>query len=486
MTALRPRAAVLRGDDYQHIIGLYEALQVLTDPELESVHIEDAAGGAFDDIVVRPTVESGRPTRWIQVKAGVYNNVVIDSRWLTTTRTPRGKSPLKQFHETWRTLSTGGAPYELELLSNKNFDHSDPLLSMIDKDSGRVSLAALEELGTKAKARMQLAEWAEHLKAPVEEVREFVACVRFRNSEAPTSWAERCGTVMKLAGLRGDAAAVSQAQAMVRNWVKTGVRERTRSEILSEMTDLGLVARGGQLLLTVNAIDHVKTTHRPNASIDIVDLYEGDDPFSRRQLADPADWDLRVQTLLSDAKAELSAFDCRHLRIVAAMRLPMHFAVGRTFPKVAGWVLSVDQNGTEWTTNAQPTDANLDVRHTELDLGPDLAVVIELATPATDDVRKHVEQAGIPIKQITTLSVPEGAVGSTVPGPAWAVNWVGQARNAVRETVRESDTRHIHLFIAAPAGIALMLGHEWNLLPTTTIYEHVGWGYAPVGQASGY
>ena len=59
---LPARAASIRGDDYQHVIGLYNAGRILTDPELESVSIEDADGGAFDDAVVRATASSGRAT----------------------------------------------------------------------------------------------------------------------------------------------------------------------------------------------------------------------------------------------------------------------------------------------------------------------------------------------------------------------------------------------------------------------------------------
>ncbi len=37
----------------------------------------------------------------------------------------------------------------------------------------------------------------------------------------------------------------------------------------------------------------------------------------------------------------------------------------------------------------------------------------------------------------------------------------------------------IHLFIAGPAGGALVLGHQWNLLPPTVVYEHISHDYAP-------
>jgi hypothetical protein len=35
------------------------------------------------------------------------------------------------------------------------------------------------------------------------------------------------------------------------------------------------------------------------------------------------------------------------------------------------------------------------------------------------------------------------------------------------------------LYLAAPAALAMMLGHQWNLMPPTTVYEHLRTGYAP-------
>lgn len=40
----------------------------------------------------------------------------------------------------------------------------------------------------------------------------------------------------------------------------------------------------------------------------------------------------------------------------------------------------------------------------------------------------------------------------------------------------EHPAEHIHLFIAAPGGLALLLGHRWNALRSTTVYEHLGAG----------
>ena len=42
---LTPRAAAIRGDDYQHAIGWFWACEMLRDPDIETVTIEDPAGG---------------------------------------------------------------------------------------------------------------------------------------------------------------------------------------------------------------------------------------------------------------------------------------------------------------------------------------------------------------------------------------------------------------------------------------------------------
>src|SRR6266508_1018430 len=380
-----PRAAALRGDDYQHIVGLYHALEVVTGADLAAVSIEDAAGGAFDDVVVWPEAPSTTPTRYIQVKAGVYNNVVIDSDWLTTTRTAKGRSPLQHFHLTWCDRVVDGRPFSLEMFTNKNYDHNDPVLRLIDHNSRTIPLARLDQLPPGSRAAKQLTAWAEHLDISVDELKAFLTAVAFRHGEEEDSWARRCGTLMRLANLRGDAQAVRLAHSMVRDWVKTGAGHKTAADILDDLADLGLLARHGELLLVIHAVDGVKTPYRPNAEVDIVDLYKGTNPFERRALLHPADWDNVVLPKIEEAKSTLLGYDSRRVRLTAAMRLPMYFAVGRTFPRVGNWILTTDQRGLVWSTDTETADAVLEVTtDTALGDGPDLAVVIELSLDATD------------------------------------------------------------------------------------------------------
>ena len=50
-------------------------------------------------------------------------------------------------------------------------------------------------------------------------------------------------------------------------------------------------------------------------------------------------------------------------------------------------------------------------------------------------------------------------------------------RDSIRAAVRDSGARRVHLFMSAPAGAALLLGHIWNRVGTTIVYEDLSPGY---------
>lgn len=476
------RGAAIRGDDYQHIIGLFHAARVLTTPDLESISIEDADGGAFDDIVVRATASSGLPHEYFQVKSGVYRESVIDNKWLTTTRTPKGKSPLYHLYRTWIDLRAKGELFELRLISNKNYDHNDPVLKLIDNLTDKIDAVKLDALTSRTDGGKQLSAWASHLAVTKEELKDFLTTVEFVHGESDSSWERRAAMLMRNAGLRDDDDAVSRGRAMVRGWVTSpGVRLRTTDDIRAETAAKGLLARDGELVLAIHAIDRVALPHRPNAEVDIVNLYPDIDPFERRELVDPAAWEDIVLPKLKAARKDLQGFRSRKVHVAAAMRLPMYFAAGRTFSDVGGWVLSTDQRDVTWCTACESESAVVDVRRDEhLGNGHDLAVAVALTHDPTDDVRDYVESSSIPVGRLLSLSAPGAPGKASVPGPGWAADWVRHAREQVRAVTREMRAARIHLFIASPAGIALFLGHDWNLLPTTTVYDHLGMrGYTP-------
>ncbi|MFI7529701.1 SAVED domain-containing protein [Nocardia salmonicida] len=443
--------------------------------------IEDANGGAFDDIVVRSTATSGRPHLYVQVKSGVDRGAVIDADWLVTARTPTGKSPLQHFHRTWVDVTAKGEPFVLRLLSNKNYDHNDPVLKLIDNLTDKLARTKLDALTPRSKGGIQLSAWANHLGVAPDELKDFLMAVEFVRGEADASWAARVATLMRNAGLRDDHDAVSRGREMVRCWVTSGAGVRTTNDIRAEVAAKGLLARGGELVLAVHGIDHARLPHRPNAEVDIVDLYPDVDPFQRRELLDPAAWENVVMPKLKAAKNDLEGFRSRKLYIAAHMRLPLYFAVGRTFPDVAGWVLSTDQRDVVWATDVERETAVVEVvGERRVGDGCDLAVAIALTYDPTDDVCDYLETSAIPIGRILSLSTAGGPSKTSVPGPGWSADWVRRARDHVQAAAKGMRAERVHLFLSSPAGVALFLGHDWNLLPTTIVYDHLGIrGYSP-------
>ena len=466
--------AIVRGDDYHYAIGLYRAAQVLTEATYESVSVEDANGGAFDDIVLRATDSSGVPHEYDQVKSGVYLEAAIDNDWLLKQRTERGKSPLQHFYATWESLTAQGRPFVLRLMSNKNFDHADPVLKCISGTTNRIPREKLDNLGPRSTGGKRLKEWASHLDITVVDLKNFLTAIDFVRAEAESSWRDRAGAKLRNAGFRGDSDAVTLGIDMVRTWVKEGTGIRTRADLQRELTERNLLAREGELVLAVNAIDRSALSTAANATIDILDLYEGDDPFNRRQLKDPSAWNERVLPALKAAKTSLEPFGTKNLHIEANMRLSMYFAVGRTFPSVGNWVLSSMQHGALWSTAAQLKPAELHLlAAADVGLGADLAVAIGLTYDPTEDVRGYIKQSGLPVGKLITVSTPSGPGRSSVPGPEWSVDWARKARDLARSEVRELRAPRVHLFMSAPAGVALFLGHDWNLMPDTALYDHV-------------
>jgi hypothetical protein len=50
-------------------------------------------------------------------------------------------------------------------------------------------------------------------------------------------------------------------------------------------------------------------------------------------------------------------------------------------------------------------------------------------------------------------------------------------RDQVRNAVRSHPGTAIHLFLACPAALALDLGHRWNRIADTTVYEDLNGSY---------
>ena len=101
-----------------------------------------------------------------------------------------------------------------------------------------------------------------------------------------------------------------------------------------------------------------------------------------------------------------------------------------------------------------------------------MAIAIEVATQMTSDVEGFLREQNIPVDRLVVLSPPTGPRDNSVAGSEQACALAVGLRDAARRTAR--NHAQVHLFIAAPMGLALLLGHRWNRIAPTIVYEDVG------------
>jgi hypothetical protein len=162
------------------------------------------------------------------------------------------------------------------------------------------------------------------------------------------------------------------------------------------------------------------------------------------------------------------------------MQLSTQFAIGAALPKVRNIELVRRQGPELWATDVtDPTDVTLHDARVDLDQGTDLAVVIGVTNDPTEDVVAFIRQASLPVKVVLTLLPEGGPSDEAVTGASNAIAIARAVREAVRRELRTYKDARVHLFLACPGALAMILGHRWNRVRFTVAYEDVVTSYVP-------
>ncbi|WP_420910939.1 SAVED domain-containing protein [Rhodococcus sp. OK519] len=98
-------------------------------------------------------------------------------------------------------------------------------------------------------------------------------------------------------------------------------------------------------------------------------------------------------------------------------------------------------------------------------------MIVSVAAEAAGDTIEWIRQSALPVSEILTVT-PIAGVGPKAVSNAAAANSLAIAiRDLARRHARKGD---LHLFLIGPLGLAVLLGHHWNRLTTTHVYEHLG------------
>lgn len=102
--------------------------------------------------------------------------------------------------------------------------------------------------------------------------------------------------------------------------------------------------------------------------------------------------------------------------------------------------------------------------------GSDLALTIAISADATPEVTAFLRGSD-DVGTHLTIALSPGPDRHAIASSAAAAAAAIALRDSVRRIVRERGARKLHLFLAMPGGLSLLLGHFWDRMPPTQTYE---------------
>jgi hypothetical protein len=477
-----PSASGVRrgGDSFQDLFVWGGAMRVIGPRSpFAQLEVESKDAAHVDDLVLRLTTTDATAL-YTQVKWATNTAFLLDETYLFA-RKKNGRSVLEKLYASYIELSANGKAPHLRLITNRPLDSRHPLLGRVDGRTDLLMPYARLARATSA-AGQAVDAWANHVGADRKNLLEMLEHLQFHPGRTLTSEREHVRALMVAAGLDDSDAALQHGLNTVAEWVEGGKRVVTAKDIHEAVDELGLRRVEPSAILVVQAIDTDPHADEATVALNWVDLFDGDQPRVRVQPRDPSGWQ-RMDQELTEAAATLEAEGWTSTLVRGAMRQATFFRVGTALSGVRQHTLRYLQGGQLWSTDTPKTPvAAPQVQRTELKLGSDLAVAVGVAVDPTAAVAGYLRSGAIPVGELVTVQPAAGADDQAVANARQAVAYAQQIRDLVRQELdRQPDVERVHLFLAGPGGLALLLGHRWNRIRPTVVYEHLGpgRGYTP-------
>jgi hypothetical protein len=477
-----PSGARLLGDDYQHLLTWLHAAQLLhRDPEIVRVELEKQAAGNVDDLVVHRRTG---PVLYHQVKFTTYPGEPLTADWFVNARAG-SQPPLRRFYDSFHKLNVGGQPPEMVLHTNRLPAARDPVLSCLDGTT-ELLVPRLKRAGSASDAGKARAAWAAAIGVSEDDLLEMLAALRIRAAQASLAdLQERCRWVMQAVGLIGTRESVDRGMLAARRWIEEGTRE-VDAPIVSRLVDeQTLRASEPTATLLIQAIDHDLWPETASVAIDWVDAFAGERPSERREPHDPGVWSTRFVPDLHAAEAAIRLSGERRVRIDGAFRLATAVFAGAVLADVRGFRVSVPGRAGDGTwigdisSDGPRRTCELREHVVEVGAGEELAVGLNVSGDLTDAVIRQLAASGIEADRLVVLSIEEPSREALTDADD-VRGWVQAVTNRLRALV-EGGAPRLHLFFYGPRTAATLLGHSWNRMPATQLWDDLGpgRGYTP-------
>lgn len=187
-------------------------------------------------------------------------------------------------------------------------------------------------------------------------------------------------------------------------------------------------------------------------------------------------WHADLVVPLDDTAAWLRRCDVSRLALSGSYRLTTAFLLGHAFRSASGFELEISTRDGVWATDDRPTD-----RANAWSIVPPTELSDEALIVAVGVLRRPshtLTAAGVDPKKVLDVFTDRAITGAR---PAQA--GVAQVKAAVVEASLRLRAKRIELYYAGPAAFAVALGHRWNAMPVTNLFEFVAGShsYVPTG-----
>jgi SMODS-associated and fused to various effectors sensor domain len=470
-----PSGARVSGDAYQHTFTWLQALRLLRPGAgVVRIGLEVPGAGNVDDVVV---YHERRPPKYHQVKFAQSQGDLLTYELFMAQSARSQQSLLQRFYASFQRLTEDETRPDMALETNRWVDGKDPILAAV---SGRAYklIPRLRQPGPRSAAGRARAAWADHLGVDEETLFELLAHLEINPGRGSLDSLRRdCVDLHADVGLRADFEALDVGVSEIGRMIGEGVREVDAPGLREIVERRRLRADQRRATVVIEAIDHDPWPEAATIALDWVDMFEGEEPGSRCQLREPEGWNATLKPKLRQTVAALRQEGFNDVLVRGFMRLPLSFAVGYHFSDVAGFAVAMRQREGEWGTRGDRTAVSVCVTTTERGGDDELAVGISVANDIGSDVLAFLDEVGLRVGRFVNLRIDARGAGRHTIADAGEARGLAQSLvDAVLDASRETRPAKVHLFMSAPNGLALLLGHVWNRLPKTVVYEHRGAG----------
>lgn len=205
--------------------------------------------------------------------------------------------------------------------------------------------------------------------------------------------------------------------------------------------------------------------------------------FEKERVPTLLEWEQILLPALLDVKQMISErIPSHHIHLFVQSILPVAIALGFAFRRSSRLTLLLEGQKDTWRTDAQPSEQEpLLSTFYENDQGHRQIAVVEVATSRSikQSVTEALPHLGLVPGYHIRLELPSLS-HEAVKDAAHAQAIAQQVGRLCQDLCDQKRVAHLHLFVAIPVELAVLIGHQLNALCPITLYEFHKRKYQPV------